>query len=335
MSELNENQDNRIPLVAFYGIPDDGRASSSLDIDNQLHFALPGTACFLQYLSYEKFRIQTLFLSHLKGNQDLPLLTEGVLVNMMSDTDIYSIALNRMNAVTQQLSLPCFNHPKFLSRIRRDQLPITLANIPNIIIPTTIRVIYSGKEALIVAILNSDLRFPIIIRIAGDHGGVSTVKLNQFSDIQKLDFLPVGGRLLDISNWMDYSDKDGLYRKHRIVMVSGKPVLRHVIIGNRWMLHHTDRIDTSESISEEKSRLLQFDTHVLPQIASTLEMIHQRIGLDFYGIDCHLADDGKMIIFEANPSMDTLANKPSPNCWDAPCAQILQNLEASLSILSK
>jgi len=37
-----------------------------------------------------------------------------------------------------------------------------------------------------------------------------------------------------------------------------------------------------------------------------LKEIHQRIGLDYFGIDCHLGEQGELQIFEVNATMNTL-----------------------------
>jgi hypothetical protein len=106
--------------------------------------------------------------------------------------------------------------------------------------------------------------------------------------------------------------------------------LRHVIIGSEWLLHRSKRLNTPEAEQEEIHRLKHFEDEILPLISGTLAEIYRRVGLDFFGIDCHVAAEGTMTLFEANATMNTLHNEPSPNRWDEPCARIRMRLEAAL-----
>jgi hypothetical protein len=40
-----------------------------------------------------------------------------------------------------------------------------------------------------------------------------------------------------------------------------------------------------------------------PQAMATLDAIRRRIGLDYFGIDCALDPDGRVLVFEVNASM--------------------------------
>jgi glutathione synthase/RimK-type ligase-like ATP-grasp enzyme len=324
---------HKIPIVVLRGIPDNGVIYATMSSDQQnVRSVFNGTSSFLPYLSPERFTISSIFLSN-KPSQTLNLPIEGVLVNYLSDPDLYNIALSKANELVSQTHRACFNDPQHIFKTRRDQLEKTLQNIAGLYTPRTIRFSPQHPNDFIQAIRQNQLRYPIILRLAGDQGGISTVRLDCAEDLDRIYALPWGGRAVYASEWHEYRDSDEFYRKYRIIMIGGEPVLRHVIIGEQWLLHSSKRIATPQAKQEESHCLKNFDQTILPNISNTLLAIYQRVGLDFFGIDCHLAKDGTMTIFEVNATMNALYNhQPSPNPWDAPCASILTKL---VSVLEK
>jgi hypothetical protein len=70
---------------------------------------------------------------------------------------------------------------------------------------------------------------------------------------------------------------------------------------------------------EEASLLDRFERELKPLIAARVRTIAERLGLDFFGIDCHVTADGELLLFEANASMNLLVNPAAaPNMWQ-PC----------------
>jgi hypothetical protein len=321
---------HKIPIVVLRGIPDNGVICATMSSDQQsVRSVFNGTSSFLPYLSPERFTISSIFLSN-QPSQTLNLPIEGVLVNYLSDPDLYNIALSKATELVSKTHRACFNDPQHIFKTRRDQLETTLQNIVGLCTPRTIRFSPQHPNDFIQAIQQNQLRYPIILRLAGDQGGISTVRLDSAGDLDRIYVLPWGGRTVHASEWLEYCDSDGLYRKHRIIMIGGEPVLRHVIIGEQWLLHASNRLKTSRVEQEESYCLKNFAQETLPGITGNLSEIYQRVGLDFFGIDCHIAKDGKITIFEVNATMNALYNQPSPNIWDEPCASILVKLDSVL-----
>ncbi|MFT5768122.1 MAG: hypothetical protein ACI9H8_000075, partial [Lysobacterales bacterium] len=44
---------------------------------------------------------------------------------------------------------------------------------------------------------------------------------------------------------------------------------------------------------------------------AALKEVAARIGLDFFGMDCHINEDGEILVFEANATMMILWNEAS------------------------
>ena len=318
-----------LPVQFIMGLSDSGIEIIQPRPGREPQVVLSGTCSYHVHLTQGKFNLRKIWLS---GKADDQRLVKGPapLVNYIADPDSHSHALIKAVNLVEADGRPCFNRPYRVMQTRRDLITGILKGIPGLRIPATIRLEPKHPDDFIRAATESRLRFPIIVRLAGDHGGVSTVRVDSVANWDTIHTIAWGGRAVYMTEFVDYADPDGLYRKHRIVMIGGEPVLRHVIIGEQWLLHRNKRIVSPEAEQEEIHRLMSFERETLPLIAETLSEIQQRLGLDFYGIDCHVAADGRMTLFEANATMNTLHNEPSPNRWDEPCARIRMLLEAAL-----
>ncbi len=65
---------------------------------------------------------------------------------------------------------------------------------------------------------------------------------------------------------------------------------------------------------------------------TALRAIQAAVDLDFFGIDCGIDRDGRLIVFEVNASMLVHANDPEPEFAykQAPVARIKQAFDAML-----
>ena len=318
-----------LPVQFLMGLSDSGKEGLAQNEKGQPQIVLTGTCSYHVHLTQGKFRLRKIFLSGKVDDQKLAL-GPAPLVNYIADPDSHWRALAKAGELVEIDGRVCFNPPLQIAQTRRDSMARLLDGISGLHVPVTIRIEPKHPHEFIRAATEARLRFPLIVRLAGDHGGVSTVRVDSVSNWGNIHAIAWGGRAVYLTEFVDYADSDGLYRKHRIVMIDGEPVLRHVIIGDQWLLHRSKRIDTEEARLEETRRLKNFENETLPLISTKLAEIYRRAGLNFFGIDCHVAADGKMTLFEANATMNILHNQLSPNRWDEPCAVIRAKLEAAL-----
>lgn len=245
----------------------------------------------------------------------------GRLVNHIGDADACSQALEQAAKLHREAGLPCFNAPAVVAGTTRDGIYRKLSGVPGIQMPRTLRIAPASPEELVRVALAEGLVFPLIVRIAGDHGGISMVRLDHADDMAPLHRIPWGGRTLYVTQFVDYAEPDGFYRKMRLVVVGNEYFARHHVRGTDWMLHAADR-DPS-SLAEEAAFLRDFDRITRPRLDKAVSAIRARLPLDYFGIDCSLRPSGELLLFEVNPCMRILHNSmPSPNIWDAPIGRI-------------
>ncbi len=105
--------------------------------------------------------------------------------------------------------------------------------------------------------------------------------------------------------FVDYRRKDGYFRKYRIIFVGGVPYAHHLAISQNWMVHYYNALNAQEQwIRDEEERFLADVGNVFdgPRARVLAEIAH-RVGLDYFGIDCSVLEDGRVLIFEIDPAM--------------------------------
>ena len=98
---------------------------------------------------------------------------------------------------------------------------------------------------------------------------------------------------------------DGHFRKFRFIFVDGDVLPYHLAIGDDWKVHHvsTDMANQPWMQREEAAFLSNPGAVFTAAHDQALRTIRERIGLDYFGIDCALDAAGDLVVFEANASM--------------------------------
>jgi hypothetical protein len=105
-----------------------------------------------------------------------------------------------------------------------------------------------------------------------------------------------------VSRFVDYSSKDGLFRKYRLVLVDGRPYACHLAIADRWDIWYLNA-GMSESVDkrrEEENFMRNFDDAFARRHQTALAGIAARIGLDYFTVDCAETKSGSLLVFEAD-----------------------------------
>lgn len=241
------------------------------------------------------------------------------MINYLADPDVYGVALDKVRRVVRGLGWPCFNAPDAVIGNGRDGVAAALSGISGVVAPRTVRLAPSDLETLAASL--ADLAYPLLIRPAGDHGGRRLRRVETLEDLANLAAPWMFDAPIYVTEFHDFADPDGVYRKHRLAVVGDKVILRSVVIGDSWLLHAARQPEGAEA--DESARLANFEAEVLPKIAPKVAEIARRLSLDLFGIDCHLDADGRLLVFEANACMSLLLRTvPPPNMWEAPVAAV-------------
>jgi glutathione synthase/RimK-type ligase-like ATP-grasp enzyme len=316
-------------VLLIRGAPTD--RSCQIDVQdgfNPPRFVLGGTASFLPYVPELQSRARQLWLGPNRRRQPLSTVSLPA-INYLADPDIYEVALRKADALVQQSRQPAFNAPAAVLRTHRDQVAANLTGLAGVCMPRTIRTSAPDRATLRETIATEGLAFPLLIRPAGVHGGVGMIKVDRPEDLETAKIRLDDGPFY-VTEFVDFADADGLYRKHRVVVVGNEIFLRHVIIAESWLLHAERRMQNTQA--EEQAALAAFADLTVPAIRSAVMAMAETLQLDYFGIDCSLRPDGSLLVFEANACMNVLHNDaPSPSMWEGPIASILAALRGLLA----
>ncbi len=242
-----------------------------------------------------------------------------VVINMISDADNGQGILPFARDIADRIARPIVNHPRVILGTDRETTAKRLSDIPLCRIPKTVRLAaVAFDEADWQRHLEGFTR-PLLIRCAGTHGG------DDFEKIDTIDaVLPFVARHPDenfyLSEFVDYSSSDGLFRKYRMIAIDNEILPYHLAIHDHWMVHHfrTDMSNQAWMREEEESFLK--DPHQVFSDAHyvALQQVAAGSGLNYCGIDCGLDRQGNIVVFEANATMRVHDEKNSTFAYKNP-----------------
>jgi glutathione synthase/RimK-type ligase-like ATP-grasp enzyme len=320
-----------ITINVLFGLPNDRKAPIIVHDDGRsISFDLLGSVGMLPYLSRSRFNLAVRYLE--PGGAEPAELASGPLLNHVAEPDSCSDALRMAERVVGKMARPCFNHPHAIARTTRDEVAYRLAGIEGLKVPKTIRIRERTGAEVRAAIERAHLSFPVLVRIAGFHLGMSLIKVDVPDQLDGIcaDLDRDERSSLYVTEFCDFAGADGLYRKYRIAVVGDEIFLRHLYIGASWLIHRARTIPGTEP--EERSFLDAFEPEWVPRLRPMFQEIGRRLQLDFFGVDCNIDPAGDVLLFEANACMKILGyTGPKPNIWEAPIARITAAVEDRLS----
>jgi glutathione synthase/RimK-type ligase-like ATP-grasp enzyme len=146
--------------------------------------------------------------------------------------------------------------------------------------------------------------FPLIARPVNSHAGLGLERLDTAAAIGSYLAERQEGEFY-ISRFVDYRSADGLYRKYRIVLVDGRPFACHMALADQWRIWYLNAgmRENAEKRAVEAAFMAGFDEDFARRHAGALGALAQRIGLDYFAIDCAEMPNGDLLVFEADIAM--------------------------------
>jgi len=241
-----------------------------------------------------------------QNHYDVDSFKQGVdiVVNLLSDVDQAARVLPLAADLADRLGKPVVNHPRKILRTTRDATAELLTGIEGCRIPKILRQVQGSTLSV------EDIRaaFPaassILARPVGTHGGDDFDKLDRTDELAAYLTEPASNDRYFIE-YADYGSADGHFRKYRFLFVDGEVLPYHLAIGNDWKVHHVNTdMGNQEWMQREEAAFLNDPTTVFnPGHYQALREIRERIGLDYFGIDCSIDTSGDLLVFEVNASM--------------------------------
>jgi hypothetical protein len=208
-------------------------------------------------------------------------------------------------AVCAALGRPVLNPPGAIARTARDFATSVFAGVPDMITPAVRAIRPAALQRL-------PIGSPVLVRPADAHGGENLVRLASAADRDAYLAGAPEDQLL-LTRFHDFRSPDGYWRKYRLIFVDRRVYPCHLAIGEDWLLHYW-RVDMAACgwKQAEEGRFLDDWRGVFgPRAAAAAETAARRLDLDFGGMDCALAADGRLLLFEANACMLLHLDEPA------------------------
>jgi hypothetical protein len=269
-----------------------------------------------------------------------PLPDHDVAIVIASDSEDCRAALGKIEAAVPRWPRPLLNPPQLIGGLDRDKLHRLLQGSEGLEIPATLVV---TRERLLDVAQYSDeladiaegLAFPVILRPRGSHAGSGLARLDDAAALARY----LDGReedLLFISRFVDYASEDRLFRKYRVVFVDGRPYACHMAIADRWDIWYLNAgmTHSAEKRLEEETWMHTFDFGFGRRHQGALAALAERIGLDYFTIDCAETRDGSLLVFEADNTA-VVHNMDLPGIFPYKAPQMRKVFDAFVAMIER
>jgi len=204
---------------------------------------------------------------------------------------------------------PLLNPPERVLALGRHAVCQNLQGIPGLVVPQTVQIEAAALARLAAGALELDQvlpqgHWPILVRPLDSHAGHGLARVEQPAELASY-LAEQPARTYYLSQFIDYSCPDGQFRKYRVALVDGQPLVSHLAVSSRWMVHYlnADMHESAAKRAEEGQAFAAFDQGFARRHAAALAGLHQRLGLDYCVIDCGETQEGQLLLFEADTAM--------------------------------
>lgn len=270
----------------------------------------------------------------------VPLPEHDVAIVIASDSEECLEALRKIDAMALRWPRPLLNPPRLVRNLDRDKLHGLLRGIGGLDIPATAcvtraRLSEIARSNLGLADVATELKFPIIIRPRGSHAGVGLARIDDGAMVERY-LADRPEQEFFVARFVDYAESDGLFRKYRIVFVDGRPYACHMAIADRWDIWYLNAgmAFSAEKRLEEERFMRDFDGDFAVRHQVALAAIAERVGLDYFTVDCAENKKRELLIFEADNTA-VVHNMDTPEVFPYKPPQMRRIFEAFAEMLHR
>ena len=205
-------------------------------------------------------------------------------------------ALRAADALAAELGKPTINHGARIAALSRSGMTTVLQDAADIVVPSHCEVTHGAPLPV---------DFPAIIRPLGSHAGDGLRRIASAAELAAYYAAHRHARFFTVAPFVAYRSADGWWRKYRVIFVGGVAYPLHLAIHDDWAVwYYNARMHACAAKQEEERRFLRDMRRVLPERAvRALDPLAARVGLDYFGLDCAVLPDGRLLVFEVETGM--------------------------------
>lgn len=265
-----------------------------------------GTTDFHRLLGEEVSFDELHLGSRLRSLSGIPDLSPyRCVLNLVTDPDQSPQTLDNLRKVLRGFRGKVVNRPEAVLRSSREQVASLLSGAPELRVPKAVRLRGARPDLAARVIERARVSFPLILRRAGTHTGNIIGLMETLDELQSALSDP---RDHVVTEFVDTRGDDGLYRKYRVFFFGKRIILRHMIVHDQWSVHGSTRmqfmVHRSDLRREEALLCGRPEGPFPPAWQGVFSEVRARIPLDFFGMDFGVDRDERIVLFEANATMN-------------------------------
>ncbi len=208
----------------------------------------------------------------------------------------HNAVLRAADALGRAIGRPIVNHGERIAALSRAGTAHLLGELPDTVVPSH-HLVPNGEAP--------PIGYPVIIRPLGSHAGERLHRIGGHDELQDYYHRNKAVELFTVAPFIDYRSGDGLWRKYRVVFVDGVAYPLHLAIHDDWAVwyYNAQMQACSRKQAEERRFLDDIASAMPPRCLTALGHIARRVGLDYFGLDCSVAPDGRLLVFEVETGM--------------------------------
>ncbi|CAM5776920.1 hypothetical protein LMIY3S_05775 [Labrys miyagiensis] len=222
-----------------------------------------------------------------------------------------------VSEVEDNLGVKVINHPKLAVGATRQKNSERFANHPEIIFPRISRY-FSSRDlrGLLIDDIEGRYTYPLILRTVFQQMGKGTWLINDRKELNEtLDLL--NENQFYIIEYISSRHENGLSRSIRAAFVDGHPIIIRADYSDNWNVRARYE-SVRQAFYRDHPDILAYANHIVmepeKELGKTaLEKLHkvaELMPLEIFGMDFDITEDGKLLIFEANATMNLLSTSP-------------------------
>lgn len=221
--------------------------------------------------------------------------TDCVFIAIAEDSR-HGEALLAADALARAIGRPVINRGDRIAKLSRAGTAALLRGLPDAVVPS--HHLVEHGERLPVA-------YPVIIRPLGSHAGQQLERISDDIGLDRYYAAHEDVRRFTVAPFVDYRSEDGWWRKYRVIFVDGAPYPLHLAIHDDWAVwyYNAGMLGCTAKQSEERRFLGSLQAAFPSRAVSALQEVGRRVGLDYFGLDCSVMPDGRLLVFEIETGM--------------------------------
>jgi glutathione synthase/RimK-type ligase-like ATP-grasp enzyme len=220
-----------------------------------------------------------------------------VLFNAIAESEEARNTLRLAGAFAERSGRAALNPPQAVAGLTRAGVAARFAHSATVVAPAVERVAAADLRARTVGA-------PCVVRPVGSQAGFALARVDDVESLHAY-LAEHPHEAYFVTPFVDYRNGDGFFRKYRVMFVDGVPYPCHLAISPRWMIHYYNAAMADHAwMREEEARFVAaLESVFAGTLADALREIAGAVPLEYFGIDCAIAPDGRLLLFEADAAM--------------------------------